>query len=777
MQNLTFFWFALMLGAIDIPATHGAVPSPAAQARAYRTPDRLPDVAQVLPPSDIHLSGYLGTRVSNSEKNRLLEVDENDLLDAFERRSVPHQDWQGEHVGKFLHAATLAWVYTRDTRLKQKIDRVAARLIRTQEADGYLGTYPAEKRWTSWDVWVHKYDLLGLLMYYRYTGNATALAASRKIGDLLIETFPAKKSIIQAGEHMGMAATSVLEPIVLLYRTTGDPRYLAFAKYIIRAWNEPGGPHIIQTLTTQRNVAKTANGKAYEMLSNLVGLCELARATGNRTYLVPVVNAWQDITTHRLYITGTASSHEHFQADYDLPNQPGANLGETCVTVTWIQMNTQLLRLTGNARYADELERSYYNHLAGSQRPDGAEWCYYTPLEGTKPYTDSTNCCLSSGPRGMALLPQIAYLKRTDSKRDTLLVNLFEPSQATLTLGGQRVTVVQKTPFPRAGVSTLTLHLSRPAIFGVQVRSPRWATPLVLGVADGPPMPGPVGGWAVVPARRWKNGDQVHIHFTLQGSLVMGTHSNSGRAALTWGPFVLADDASRNPTLPSPFTLALAAGSARPAVRLASATSAGLTFVAPVQASPGAAVRQAAFVPFAEAGDGGGRYRVWLRAPGAASPADQSVLMGGIESGSRPGNLNGSIIDGDLSSAVVTYDGRKADQDWFAVTLPAPVTVRRVVFAHGKTFHDGGWFDSSQGKPQVEAQRVKNGPWETLGTLDEYPNTTATNDAGLKDGQAFTLHLGAPREIIGIRVVGRPASGDSPAAAFASCGELQAFAN
>ena len=115
------------------------------------------------------------------------------------------------------------------------------------------------------------------------------------MGDLLIATFPAKKSILAAGTHVGMAATSVLEPIVLLYRATGDERYLQFARYIVKSWDEPNGPKIIATLLAEKQVNKTANGKAYEMLSNLVGLCELARATGDRSLLKPVLNAWQDI--------------------------------------------------------------------------------------------------------------------------------------------------------------------------------------------------------------------------------------------------------------------------------------------------------------------------------------------------------------------------------------------------------------------------------------------------------------------------------------------------
>src|SRR5438045_4906686 len=51
------------------------------------------------------------------------------------------------------------------------------------------------------------------------------------------------------------------------YRLTGEPRYLGFCKYILRAWEQPNGPHIISTLLTQKRVDKVGNGKAYEMLS------------------------------------------------------------------------------------------------------------------------------------------------------------------------------------------------------------------------------------------------------------------------------------------------------------------------------------------------------------------------------------------------------------------------------------------------------------------------------------------------------------------------------
>jgi hypothetical protein len=154
---------------------------------------------------------------------------------------------------------------------------------------------------------------------------------------------------------------------------------------------------------------------------------------------------------------------------------------------------------------------------------------------------------------------------------------------------------------------------------------------------------------------------------------------------------------------------------------------------------------------------------------------NDSLLAEGEESRSRQGNQHGQINDSDFDSFVVTFDGKPAKEDWFAVTLAAPASVRRVVFAHGKNFHDGGWFDASAGKPRVQVQRSKGSTWETVGELADYPATTTADNKKLKAGQTFTLRLPEPIKAVAVRVIGAPACGDKPTQAFSSCAELQAF--
>jgi hypothetical protein len=747
----------------------------------------IPDRQDFQIPDRLHLTGWIGTRIDANATNRLAKLDPARLLEGYRKRPG-RQSWDGEHVGKWLHAATLAWVYTGDAALREKLDYVATELAKCQLDDGYLGTYVDKKRWTEWDVWAHKYNLIGLVTYMRFTGNQDPLPTCRRMADLLCQTFgdePGKRDIIKAGEHVGLAPTSVLEPMVLLYRLTGEPRYLDFCKYILRAWEHPNGPKVISTLLTAKRVDKVANGKAYEMLSCLNGALEFYRTVGDPQILTACLNAWEDIVRNRLYITGAASYGELFHGDFDVPNV--ADVGETCVTVTWLQFNAQLLRLTGQARFAEQLEHVILNQLFGAQRCDGSAWGYYVQMEGKKPYSSTLDghCCLSSGPRGVALIPTFAVT--TDA--DGVVVNLFDSGTARLTLrDGTPVTLTTETRYPSDGRVRMVVDLAAPKAFALKARIPAWCVTSSISVnsAKVQAQSGPDGYASVT--RTWKKGDRVELRLKLRPAVAVGDHKNQGKVAVLYGPLVLAADqalleplnvnlnaiaaASTNLAVldvkPEPAPQALCSWPSACVYRI-HATARKAT--GPFKAGVPLDVR---LVPFADAGATGTAYKVWL--PLGLASSSGNVLLDGQESRSRTGNVVGSINDDDPESFVVTFENHKKAEDWFAVTLDQPETVSRVVFAHGHTFHDGGWFDTSAGKPRIQVKSAKDATWETVGELAEYPAATATDAAGLKGGERFTCQLPKPVKVFAIRIIGKPACGDNPQQAFSSCGELQAFA-
>ena len=399
----------------------------------------------------------------------------------------------------------------------------------------------------------------------------------------------------------------------MLYRMTGDAKYLDFCRCIVAAYEGPHGPRLVTSLSTHGSVQRTANAKAYEMLSNLVGIADLYRLTGDRALIVPPTAAWKDIVAHRLYVTGSASHGEHFQPDGILPGS--GDVGEMCVTVTWMQLNWQLLRLSGEAKYGDALEQTVYNALLGAQNPATGSICYFTPLMGRKPYgthvqgVQGVNCCISSGQRGVALIPSVAWGTLAGGPA----VVLYTPGKAVfpLTADGSPidVTLVSKTQYPLDGRVQLTVEMERPAAFPVSLRVPSWCAKYTA-TAGGKQYAGKPGEFLVI-QRTWQPGDQIRIDMDMTVRVLPGGLSYPKSFAIQRGPQVLAlDDKLARQAGPAPTWERPAPGAKlrlRPAADLLPAGWIGSQAYTIEGQEPAAVL-----LPFADAGQTGGNCRVWL---------------------------------------------------------------------------------------------------------------------------------------------------------------------
>jgi DUF1680 family protein len=611
-------WKRLMIGLASC-----AVTAVSATALADPVKDRYvpaPTGAQTI-------GGVLGARIDTSiQKHMLDRMDLDALLEGYRHRPGK-QVWVGEHIGKFIDAASNAWAYSGDERLKSKLGAAVEGLLATQEADGYLGTYLAKDRFVDfgdadwkpsealplWDVWVHKYNLIGLLTYYVKTGDKRALAASRRIGDLLSRTYgegAGQKSIARNDWHGGMANGSVLGPMAELYRITGDERYLEFCRYVVRAWNEPKGPKIVSTLLRTGKVVDVANGKAYEMMSSLVGLLMLYRVTAEDAFLKPVLMAWQDIVDNRLYISGSASWGEHFRPDHLL--RADGTVGEGCVTTTWMQVNLELLRLTGEAKYASELERTIYNALLAAQHPANGLICYFVPLNGRKDFgavshgIPGVSCCTSSITRGLALIPPAVWGLRNGG----IAVNLYVPGTVRMPLSGTEVTLASATRFPIDGAVELHVTTTKPARFPLMLRVPEWCRKFVV-TAGGQTWTGRPGTYLEI-ERNWKDSQRVSVQMDLTAQAIDGGPAYPEFIGVQRGPQVLAADARMNPGvdlwiagLAEASRIELEEGEGQ-MYRIRGYTGNERLGKKPVKL---------VLLPLAEAGQQGGEYRVWLRRP------------------------------------------------------------------------------------------------------------------------------------------------------------------
>lgn len=490
-------------------------------------------------PVEVILEGVLGDALAANRQGRLSHfiVDETSPaieLFAPERRARNVEgDWYGEHAGKWLSAAAKAAARDRDDALAARVRRVADYLVSVQEDDGYLGTYAPERRfmrpqppkpisWNgepsvrTWDVWTHAYLVLGLLEVHRHFPSQRYLDAASRIGDLCIRTLDAGIDITDLGNHFGMSATVLMDPAVELYLATDEPRYLALAERVLAQADAQPQLALLTRALAGADASEIATGKAYQLGWNLVGLAKLAKATGNARYRDAVDRLWRNIRDHHLTPGGgpwggvAHRSREVFNPAGTF--SPHAYV-ETCSTLAWIQLNRALLAIDGDARYAEEIERSAYNDLLGAQAPDGEDWCYYVFPNGRRVHTTYWRCCKSSGAMALEELPAVAYAAGRDG---ALTVNLLGPGRARFeTADAGRVDVVQETQYPFDGDIRIHVSPTRAARFALRLRIPSWAQGATLRVGDAPFAGEVVPGTYAVIEREWHNADTVALNLPM----------------------------------------------------------------------------------------------------------------------------------------------------------------------------------------------------------------------------------------------------------------------
>ena len=511
-----------------------------------------PDVFYIPELGTVKLSGYAGTKLSDCLVNGVLPVDPDYLVEPFRHREEKWM-WQSEFWGKWITSAIDGYRYNKDPRLLAKIKEGVTGLISTQTPDGYIGNYAPEYRLQQWDIWGMKYCLLGLIDYYEISKDIKALNAAKKLADYVISAvYATNKPYNQFGNHMGMAASSILEPIVKLYNISKQPSYLKFADFIVASWSKPDASQLIE-----KGIQKIPVGdrfptpavwygplqgkKAYEMMSCYEGLMELYRVKGNPEYLQAIVNTAENIRKDEISIIGTGASMEGWLNGAKIQSTPLRHPNETCVTATWAKFCLQLLRTTGDVKWANEIEKTFYNGLLGAMTPDGHTWNKYTDIRGLKYLGENQcnmniNCCVANGPRGMMVLPKEAFMTYADG----IVINFYAPSTANLNLNKNVIGIEVKTDYPKGDEINIQLNPANAKTFGLKVRIPEWSKNNTLTV-NGESVGNVEPGTYKEIKRIWKKGDIVNLKLDMEVREYY-VKGDSTKYSLLYGPLVLASD-------------------------------------------------------------------------------------------------------------------------------------------------------------------------------------------------------------------------------------------
>ena len=474
----------------------------------------------------VKVGGEIGRRIDVTVRNNLLVLDtEKDFLAHFRSKDM-HEGYIG--LGKLLDAAVRLAAYTHDEKVIAFKQRLVEEAIKVQEPDGYIGTMAAPNRmWGLWDIHEMGYIIYALTSDYHYFGQQRSVAAARKAADYILGRWAKKPAEWPEKYHWAtsVALTGFERTLLALYRETGDPRYLDFCV------RERALPDWQTSIVIGRR--EPLEGHSYSYLVRCLAQLELYRIEPDERLLRLSRGAVHFLTAQDgMTVTGAAGVYEIWTDDQD---GHGA-LGETCSTAYQLRLYDSVLRLEGNPRYGDLIERTIYNALFAAQSPDGRRIRYFVPMEGERLYyPDDNYCCPGNYRRIVADLPTMVYYHAGSG----LAVNLYTPSETTVKLNdGVALKVRQETDYPTSGRVAIRLDPSRPAKFPVQLRIPRWCQKASVAVnGERLEKPIPAGQFLTI-ERQWSPGDRVTLDLPMKLRLVAGRKRQAGRAAVMRGPVV-----------------------------------------------------------------------------------------------------------------------------------------------------------------------------------------------------------------------------------------------
>jgi uncharacterized protein len=433
----------------------------------------------------------------------------------------------------------------------------SALLAAAQEPDGYLNSYfradRTDRRWQELD-WSHELYCAGHLIQAAVAAARVGIGAelvtvARRFADLLVDRFG------PSGLDAVCGHPEIETALVELYRVTGHRPYLELAERFVslRGKGLLGegrfGRQYFQDHQPVRD-ADEVTGHAVRQLYLLAGVVDVAVETGDTALLDAAGRLWASAFGTKTYLTGGHGARhrdESYGDAYELP--PDRAYAETCAAVASFQWNWRMLLATGEVRFADELERTLYNAIAGATAVDGRHFFYSNPLQLRTGHDGSHEdapsrrlawyscpCCPPNLGRLMASLQ--AYVATVDETG--LQLQLYAAGDIRATVHGAEVAVTVRTDYPWHGRVALTVTGESSQPWTLALRVPGWCTGVSLEV-DGAAIPATAERGYLRLHRYWAAGTSVTVHFAMPPRLVAAhPHVDAARGcvALARGPLV-----------------------------------------------------------------------------------------------------------------------------------------------------------------------------------------------------------------------------------------------
>jgi DUF1680 family protein len=468
-----------------------------------------------------------------------------EIIPPVETASGGHGYAPGHCFGQWISALARGYAITGDARTRAKVGRLL---------DAYRpaisGRFYHDFRYPAYN-----YDklVLGLVDSHRYAGQAGAYdlldrttdAAEPHLPPQALDRFePQRRWRVAVGETATKAYTrdesyTLPENLYIAGDLGAGERYRALAKRFLLDTT------FFDPLAEGQNAL--AGHHAYSYFNALNSALQAYLTTGSRKHLQAAINGFDLVAGTQSFATGGWGPNEHFSAPES--GELHASLTGThrsfetpCGAYAHFKLTRNLLRVTGDGRYGDSMERVLYNTVLGAKRleVDGRAFYYsdYNSAGHRSYFPDAWPCCSGTLPQVAADYRILTYFHDGDG----VYVNLYLPSSVRWTAAdGARLTLSQAGNYPVEGKISLTAALSHSSVFSLRLRIPGWSrsSPAAMIQVNGAPVSAPVeAGFATV-RRAWRDGDRIGLDLALPVRLEAIDPSHADCVALVRGPLVL----------------------------------------------------------------------------------------------------------------------------------------------------------------------------------------------------------------------------------------------
>lgn len=524
------------------------------------------ELLQELPYGAVQLTGGPLKAQYDRVHASYLALDNDRLLKVYRERAglpapgKPMGGWYGpkgfvpgHSLGQYISGLARIGRTTGDTNCQEKVAELVHGFAATMGPKDQV--FAAPNASNLWPCYILDKHLAGLM-------DACQLSGVHQARELLPRVYHGALPYIPDHVHdrIGKSKPPYDEPYILpeslfaAWQITGDrAMYRRAVTYLLnRDFFDP--------LARNQNVFPGKHAYSHAMALSSAAKARLV--LGEEKYLATLRNGSRFLRTTQQYASGGWGPNELFVEPhqgklYESLITTHDHFETPCGTYAATKLARYLLRATGEARYADDLERVVFNALLMVKEPDSnGDYFYYSNYAADADktyYPQKWPCCSGTLVEGVADYVKNIYFR---SPRG-LAVALYAPSRVRFTHHGAQVTVEQHTAYPLSEKVTLTVTTSAPATFSLQMRLPRWLTqPPTLLLNGKPAAYATQLGFAVL-HRTWRTGDTVTLHMpqTFHTEPIDDLHPNT--VALMRGPLMYVEiNPAPGPTKLGPAQLA-----------------------------------------------------------------------------------------------------------------------------------------------------------------------------------------------------------------------------